>query len=464
MNQMTIGRSYSLDNETDKRDILNRQPLVEHITNIINTISESKGTCTLALNGEWGSGKTFLLEMIEKVLKNQYAGKNLVFKYNCWQYDFYEEPLVALVASLLDSIRDYKKILPQESIETISLVLNVALEVFGKFMENTIGFNPVEHANNALDITEEENNKRTKFDTYSDLKEGINSLRTALETLAKKYTIIVVVDEVDRCIPPYAIKVLERLHHLLGGIPNLVVLIAVDKKQLDHSIRQLFGAETNTEKYLQKFINFEIKVDYGSVNEGYIEKFNDYISLFGTLPAGSTFNFNRFVSALFCGIDIRQIERIMEKIRIAHRVIYPTIRKDYSFMCFELICGVLDLFYELDSYGRISISPTNNNSIEYSFQYQGGGTYTTQDYPRFIDYLNEECTFDVHEVILLNDRYYSSDSCDIPQILVYYLDQIICGSNVSGKYRINADCPNLDRIKSNVQELIRFREFLNLIQ
>lgn len=50
--------------------------------------------------------------------------------------------------------------------------------------------------------------------------------------LSQDYTLIFIVDELDRCIPEYAIKVLERLHHIADGVQNMVTIIATDKTRL----------------------------------------------------------------------------------------------------------------------------------------------------------------------------------------------------------------------------------------
>lgn len=48
-------------------------------------------------------------------------------------------------------------------------------------------------------------------------------------------------DELDRCLPAYTIKVLERLHHIFTDIDNVIVIIAMDKKQVEHVVGQIYG-------------------------------------------------------------------------------------------------------------------------------------------------------------------------------------------------------------------------------
>lgn len=82
-------------------DILNRDKYIDTVLSIINSESTRKNGCSFAIEGQWGVGKTFVLNAIfNKLPKNEYY----VFRYDCWAYDYYEEPLVALLASITDQI------------------------------------------------------------------------------------------------------------------------------------------------------------------------------------------------------------------------------------------------------------------------------------------------------------------------------------------------------------------------
>ena len=82
----------------------------------------------------------------------------------------------------------------------------------------------------------------------------MDELIVLLQELAEKYTVVIIVDELDRCLPEYAIKILERLHHLTENNNNTIMIIAVDKKQLMSSVKQIFGFES-PEKYLEKSLH-----------------------------------------------------------------------------------------------------------------------------------------------------------------------------------------------------------------
>lgn len=186
------------------------------------------------------------------------------------------------------------------------------------------------------------------------------------------------VDELDRCMPEYAIKVLERLHHLTEENSNIITVIAIDKKQLISSVKQIFGFE-NPAKYLEKFIHFEIELDYGEVSEKITEKYKDYVALFDR----DIFPFDEPVEeclqAIFKGIDVRTQERLVKKAMIVHKLLY-TEKKDYSFMCMELLLVVMICVYGDDS--CFSGATINGDFYNAMFTIRG-----QNQQPVFIDFL-----------------------------------------------------------------------------
>ena len=88
-------------------DILNREIFVNDLVTLIENISGNRKSVSFAINGAWGCGKSFVLNMLEERL-SQYqlaetaSDKYFIIRYNCWKYDYYEEPLIAIVAAMID--------------------------------------------------------------------------------------------------------------------------------------------------------------------------------------------------------------------------------------------------------------------------------------------------------------------------------------------------------------------------
>ena len=90
----------------DKLDILQRDEFVKQLERMIENISENKASTCFAINGKWGCGKTFVLDMLQEKLEveqNEKIADNKYFiiRYNSWKFDYYEEPVIALVASIV---------------------------------------------------------------------------------------------------------------------------------------------------------------------------------------------------------------------------------------------------------------------------------------------------------------------------------------------------------------------------
>ena len=156
-------------------------------------------------------------------------------------------------------------------------------------------------------------------------------------------------DELDRCLPEYAVRVLERLHHLFEGIENIQVIFSVDRGQLEHVIRELFGAGADTAAYLKKFISFELKLDQGNLNlpsdPGFNEerdgtfdrRFTSYVSLFAPCEAADLEPVTEFKARILDGFDIRRRIALVEKAELIHRLLWTKAEKPSQYyLCLEL--------------------------------------------------------------------------------------------------------------------------------
>lgn len=234
-------------------DVLNRGQFIDMLYQLVNTMSDLKQGKIFSIDGTWGYGKTYVLEELERRLspvvnEDTYDDKFYVFHYNCWQYDYYEEPSVAIISAMLEasenSLEHRINKVAKAGWETAKEILT---EVAGEYVKNKIGVNIVE-------IFQSEktgiDNQKFKFDQMFAFKKTLDETREKLKRMSEIKTVVIVVDELDRCMPEYAIKVLERLHHLFEGIPNTIVIMAVDSKQLENSVKKIFGKRLKAYKQI----------------------------------------------------------------------------------------------------------------------------------------------------------------------------------------------------------------------
>lgn len=340
----------------EKLDVLNRDVFVEQLLRLMDNISSNRTSTCFAINGPWGCGKSFVLDMFEKQLnmiqsEETYTDKYFVIRYNSWKYDYYEEPLVAIVATMISVIEEKTKLFPdsQEKREILGMLkaTGVALlSMASAAVKDKTGLD-FQTAFETVRKGEKEGaaayENAHEYDVYFSFNKVIEKLASLIQDLSKNYTVVILVDELDRCLPEYAIKVLERLHHLTDGNSNIITVVAIDKTQLMSSVKQIFGFE-KPEKYLEKFFNFEVKLDCGTISEKINEKYADYFALFDRDIFPFEDSVEECLQNIFAGIDIRTQEQLVKKAMLTHKLLYAD-KKDYAFLCMELLLAVMIYVY-----------------------------------------------------------------------------------------------------------------------
>lgn len=436
----------------EKIDILNRECFINRVLELTYKISENKGNMTFAINGDWGCGKTFVLNKIEERLENDENDKFLVIPYNCWQYDYYEEPLIAIVAALIDFKDSKNKISEETKKELKEIALNVGLGIATSFLKNKMGID-VSDIKDGLDKAKEGAENIRDFDNYYSFKKALSRLKKQLIKLSEQYTIVFTVDELDRCLPKYAIKVLERLHHITEDVPNMITLLAVDKKRLEHTVNSIFGDESAAD-YLKKFIKFEIALDNGIQDtQRFFDKFHRFCEKFDAsiynvliLKELNETKVDKFLETLFQGIGIRSKEQIIEKASIVHDLCFGNKKLDYTVMYMELFYAVLWYHYKAKSIFD------NNHAVS-------RGEFIFEKYKDIPKHFNDSWGFIPAAYINSQDpRRINIDSSDILLIIFYYWFHV-------KNTRLRPDIPNNELYPEvEVKMELFFRENLKKLE
>lgn len=366
--------------ESDRVDLLDRQAFVESMLEIVRVLSANRKNACFAIDGIWGVGKSFVLDMFEEQSGKIYQEgttlpRFLIIRYNCWEYDYYEEPVIAMVAAILDSIEANVNLLPSDIKEKTVGVLKV---IGKRLLQNTtriieektgvpagiIAAGVKEGFKNADSQTTE----KWAFDEKLTFRKTLKELRETVGSLAKNQTVVFIVDELDRCLPKYAIKVLERIHHLLDDIENVQVILSIDKTQLEHTVRQIYGDGTDADRYLAKFIDFTMKLTDGTFNERFDEKFIKYLQHFDYIcPTATEDAVYEFRTNIFAGIDIRNRIAIIEKCMLLHGLLNKTdFKQDFTIMGIEIFLMVI-------KYWHIDFQSSIQNFV------RGNGDFFSQD-------------------------------------------------------------------------------------
>ena len=88
------------------QDCLSRQPYLDLLKSIVEKQKENPSGYAFAIDGDWGSGKTWMLNTLKNMLLSEKDNEYLIFHYNAWENDFYEEPLVALLSVMIEKLNE----------------------------------------------------------------------------------------------------------------------------------------------------------------------------------------------------------------------------------------------------------------------------------------------------------------------------------------------------------------------
>lgn len=251
-----------------QHDSLLRKEEIGKLTPIIKTITSP---AVMAIDSEWGTGKTAFVQMWAAHLKNENV-PSLYF--NAWATDFSADPMEPFMGAIEEQLsaqaatpafkklhKCAKDLLPAIVGDAMQKSAQAATPAFKKLYKWAKDWLPTIIG----DATQKILGKRTadaaekaaeKFFGHHD---KITNFKNALSEFAKDNDAertVIFVDELDRCRPDYAVKTLERIKHLFE-VPGLVFVLAIDKEQLRHTINGLYGAKLDADKYLRRFIDFD---------------------------------------------------------------------------------------------------------------------------------------------------------------------------------------------------------------
>jgi len=250
--------------------ILKRENEAKFLTNIVSTYANG---FVLAIDNKWGAGKTTFVKMWQQDLENK-SFKTLYF--NAWENDFENDALTALMAEL-ESLKSnqtetaFKKVLKCGSVLAKNVIPIAIKSVLDKYIGN--GF--VKDVSQKI-IENADDLFQNQLSDYLSKKQGLiefkKSLSEYIDATKGDKPIVLFIDELDRCRPNYAVEVLEKIKHFFS-VPGIVFVLSIDKSQLEHAVRGVYGSEQiDANEYLKRFIDLEY-----SLMEPDSEKYSQFL-------------------------------------------------------------------------------------------------------------------------------------------------------------------------------------------
>ena len=239
-----------------KYDLLDRKEFVEAFA---ATLAGIEGPAVFAVDGSWGTGKSTFCRMLAAHLRNQ---ELCVVDINAWSTDYAQDPMAAFASQLVAATggaSETKRQFKEAAVKVLRIIApgTIRLATAGLLDINTA----VEgELGNAL-----ANAAADRLDSFDEDVQSMGEFRTRLRELAAEASdrpMVVTVDELDRCRPSYAVETLEMIKHLFD-VDNVLFVLAVNRRQLDESVRILYGTQADPESYFRRFFDIEISLPPG---------------------------------------------------------------------------------------------------------------------------------------------------------------------------------------------------------
>lgn len=253
--------------ETLRKDPIHRNKDLFRFIEIVNSIDFS---CSIALDGEWGAGKTFFIKQAKAILDVNNPGYSLdnntgikdlwdnfavkrniglesvvTIYYDAWINDNDVDPILSLIYEIMKQVGiSYPK----------------ANDVDKKEILKNLGADIVSHFTGA-EITKYFDSCKQKdyFGEIKDDKELFQQIKAFFDTILEERgnRLVFFIDELDRCKPDYAVRLLERIKHYFNN-DRVTFIFAMNSSELQHTIKRFYGQGFNATRYLDRFFDFKL--------------------------------------------------------------------------------------------------------------------------------------------------------------------------------------------------------------
>lgn len=249
------------------KDLLKRN---KDLVRFYDLILAQEGDSSIAIDGRWGSGKTFFVKQSmllinaknpmsdmddEKKASIVYAlpfpkktedmpeNYDVAVYYDAWKNDNDTDPVFSLVY----------EIIKQLGINYAFDDNSNAFKLAGSVLEALTGRNI-----NGIIEKLKSDNPLTKIKEEKDLHENIKNFFTEL-LVERGNRLVIFIDELDRCKPSYAVQLLERIKHYLYD-DRITFVFSVNLGELQHTIKHYYGNTFDACRYLDRFFDMRISL------------------------------------------------------------------------------------------------------------------------------------------------------------------------------------------------------------
>ena len=236
---------------TDSPAVQDSFNISKYINGLVNFIKSCNTPMTIAVQGDWGTGKTSIMTMIKNELKNL-KNLNLVW-FNTWQFSQFnlgDKLPLTMLNKLVNEVSNNKE---SENFKYIKkAMVGVADAILGHI------------SGGAIEVSSFLDNEENLFEAIERLKESFQKLVN--EKAGDEGRVIIFIDDLDRIEPERAVELLEVLKIFLD-CEKCIFVLAIDYSVVTRGVKVKYGndfSEGKGKSFFDKIIQVPFKMPVGS--------------------------------------------------------------------------------------------------------------------------------------------------------------------------------------------------------
>lgn len=308
-------------------DRLNRK---EHVESLCTMIQKAEGPLVVSVEGAYGTGKSAYLRMCAAHFEQ---GKAATVEFNAWQQGHTGRPMIDLVAALTTALSD------QGVWEDV------------KKTAKQVGWRTIGYLSRGIVAPNHPDDSST-FDEWAEIDAGVTAFKAALREQVSKLDgkLVILIDELDRCEPTYALELLNRARHLFD-VTGVVIVFGVNRVELGHAVENRYGSDCDVDGYLRRFVDLPVRLRQPSTDEWAAYLAHSCRELADCAPILREHNTHvRSLLALLadsCGGRLRDVEQVLRHLNLT--LPHPNYKRLWPIW---VICMLMLRYLDRDCYER----------------------------------------------------------------------------------------------------------------
>lgn len=359
-------------------DLFDRKKFGVALANIVKNSAEP---LVISLDGNWGEGKSTFVKAWQKILNKEDIPNIYI---DAFASDYVDDAFMVVAGAITEYVSLNAP--PKKSREFIEKAKNVGAQVLS--LSAKIGIRAIsagvikeadlgELSKIGEDISDDISDSAEKYIkerliNHKKEKQSIEHFRTFLSTIPNslktpsKTPLTIIIDELDRCRPSFAVEMLEKIKHLFS-VNNVNFLLVINKNQLQESIKSTYGSNINAHTYLQKFITIEATLPKRKGRGGDIEKYCKQLVTMHEIKGGE---WEEDIAALGTQLNcsLRELERVYSNLALLLISGHPNTEANGAIISTVCVLKVM----RPSTFSRLSDGDVSMSDIESALGYKRG--------------------------------------------------------------------------------------------